>query len=186
MNKIVVLSQDQHFFNRVKRILLNHSLELDPSELQLHGINHLIRQKNPQVLIIHQSVKSRNLSVILDYLVTRKTIPIVFIQQTSNFGSIYQVINDLFFIPIEEGKIGGLLEFAVNMGIKLKSEVTVLNKKIMKLEQKLEEERLVVRAKIKLMETNNLTEDEAYRYILKVAMDKRLSKGEVSKEILNL
>jgi two-component system, response regulator PdtaR len=186
MNSILVFSKNKQFFKHIKRILNHQNVTYDPSELQLNKLNQLIRQKNPDVLIIHQSVDCHNLSVILDYIVTRKIVPIIFIQQTASYGVVYNVLQDLFFMSIEEGKMAFLLPFAVNIAIKISDEVGLLNKKIMQLEEKIKEEKLVVQAKIKLMVDENITEEEAYRYILKQAMDQRVSKAQVSKTILNL
>ena len=48
----------------------------------------------------------------------------------------------------------------------------------------MEENKLVNKAKAYLMNNKGLSEEEAYKLILKYAMDKRLSKLEISKSIL--
>lgn len=53
------------------------------------------------------------------------------------------------------------------------------------LQQKIEDIRLVDRAKCALIQYLNLTEPQAHRYIEKQAMDRRISKREVAKGILN-
>ena len=55
----------------------------------------------------------------------------------------------------------------------------------MKLEEKIDEIRLVTRAKLILMENLNMTEDEAHKYITHEAMDRCISKREVANTILN-
>ena len=54
-----------------------------------------------------------------------------------------------------------------------------------KLQQKIEDIRLVDRAKCVLIQYLNLTESQAHRYIEKQAMDRRLNKRDVAKSILN-
>ena len=54
-----------------------------------------------------------------------------------------------------------------------------------KLEEKIDEIRLVTRAKLILMENLNMTEDEAHKYITHEAMDRCISKREVANTILN-
>ncbi|MBR5113563.1 MAG: ANTAR domain-containing protein [Clostridia bacterium] len=58
-------------------------------------------------------------------------------------------------------------------------------KKIIKLQDKLEEIKLVNRAKFILMEKHRMTEQEAHRFIEKDAMDSRRSKAQVAKEIID-
>lgn len=54
-----------------------------------------------------------------------------------------------------------------------------------KLQQKIEDIRLVDRAKCALIQYLNITEPEAHRYIEKQAMDRRITKREVAESILN-
>ena len=56
------------------------------------------------------------------------------------------------------------------------------NKKLLK---KMEDLKLVTRAKLTLMQYLNLTEPEAHRYIEKQAMDERISRVEVARDILD-
>jgi response regulator NasT len=58
-------------------------------------------------------------------------------------------------------------------------------KKTRKLQDKLEETKLVGRAKIILMEKMRITEPEAHRYIEKEAMDSRRTRKEVAESIIN-
>ncbi len=58
-------------------------------------------------------------------------------------------------------------------------------KKITKLQDKLEEIKLVNRAKFILIEKHGMTEAEAHRFIEKDAMDSRRSKAQVAKEIID-
>lgn len=59
-----------------------------------------------------------------------------------------------------------------------------LQKKNIKLQQKIENIRLVDRAKYTLMQYLNMTEPQAHRYIEKRAMDMRMTKHEVAENIL--
>ena len=54
-----------------------------------------------------------------------------------------------------------------------------------KLEEKIDEIRLVTRAKLILMENLKMTEDEAHKYITHEAMDRCMSKREIANTILN-
>lgn len=59
-----------------------------------------------------------------------------------------------------------------------------LEKKTLSLEDKMAEIRIVNRAKWALIDTKNMTEAEAHRYIEKQAMDRCLTKREIAEEIL--
>ena len=55
-----------------------------------------------------------------------------------------------------------------------------------KLQSKIEEIRLVDRAKCMLIQYLSMTESQAHRYIEKQAMDRRITRGEVARSILGL
>ena len=57
-------------------------------------------------------------------------------------------------------------------------------KKVLSLEEKMEEIRIVNRAKWKLISDKEMKEDEAHRYIGRLAMDRCISRREVAEEIL--
>ena len=59
-----------------------------------------------------------------------------------------------------------------------------LETELIELKNKMEEERLVKKAKLLLMKKYSLTEDEAYKLILKRAMDDRVSKMIIAKNII--
>ena len=56
---------------------------------------------------------------------------------------------------------------------------------IKRLEKKIEEMRLVNRAKSILMTEKSMSEPDAHRYIEKTAMDRRVSRGQVAEEIID-
>ena len=57
-------------------------------------------------------------------------------------------------------------------------------KKTLSIEEKMAEIRLVNRAKWLLIERENMTEAEAHRYLEKRAMDLRVSRVEVAKQVI--
>ena len=65
-----------------------------------------------------------------------------------------------------------------------RSRILNVMKEFSKLQTKIEETRLISRAKCILIQYLKLTEPQAHRYIEKQAMDQRLSKLEVSQNIL--
>mgnify|MGYP002508110420 FL=1 len=48
------------------------------------------------------------------------------------------------------------------------------------------EKEIIIKAKLVLMERNNMSEEEAYRYIQKTSMDSGINMVEMAKMILNL
>ncbi len=83
--------------------------------------------------------------------------------------------------PVENRNLYAAVKLVTAAAAKLSSE----EKKIQKLQDKLEELKMVTRAKFILIEKYRMTEAEAHRLIEKDAMDSRRSKAQVAKEIIN-
>ena len=62
--------------------------------------------------------------------------------------------------------------------------INMAHKESEKLEKKLEDMKIISRAKILLMVENNISEEEAHKLIEKQAMDRRMTRVEVAREIV--
>ncbi len=82
--------------------------------------------------------------------------------------------------PIEFASLSQLVDVMCSVRERLKG----IKKKTMTLEEKMEEIRLVNRAKWALINACHMTEDDAHRYIQKQSMDLCLSKKETAENIL--
>ena len=78
----------------------------------------------------------------------------------------------------------GRVDKAVRFLAAIQKKSLKLEKKVLSIEEKMEELRLVSRAKILLVEKKNMSEDEAHRYIGKAAMDNGLSRKRIAEKIL--
>ena len=82
--------------------------------------------------------------------------------------------------PMERSVFKQLLDSMCSVRERLRG----MRKKTMTLEEKMEEIRLVNRAKWALIESRSMSEEEAHRYIQKLSMDMCLSKKETAENIL--
>ena len=82
--------------------------------------------------------------------------------------------------PVPRGRIRKAIRFLAAVQEKRYS----LERKVQAAEEKLEELRMMDRAKFMLMERRHMTEDEAHRYIGKKAMDGGVSRGKAARRIL--
>ena len=62
--------------------------------------------------------------------------------------------------------------------------LNMAHKETVKIEKKLEEMKIISRAKIMLMVKENSSEDEAHKYIEKQSMDRRMTRVEIANEII--
>ena len=79
-----------------------------------------------------------------------------------------------------------LVSRAVRFMCAIRDKYKKAEKKAQTLEEKMDEIRIVNRAKLILIETEHMSEDDAHRYIGKQAMDRGVSRGVISREIISL
>ena len=77
------------------------------------------------------------------------------------------------------------MNLALDWLISARERIRSTEKKVLSVEEKMEEIRLVNRAKWLLIGELKMTEPDAHRYIEKQAMDRCVQRGEVAKEIIN-
>ncbi|MBO6108084.1 MAG: ANTAR domain-containing protein [Eubacterium sp.] len=93
-------------------------------------------------------------------------------------------VTDHGIIVVAKPATGRLLLRNVRLIGALLDKLKGAQKKVLTLEEKMEEIRLVNRAKWILIERDGMSEDEAHRYINKQAMDRCVSKKEIAGEII--
>lgn len=73
----------------------------------------------------------------------------------------------------------------MKVAIAIQYKVTVLSSQTMKLKEKMEEIRIVNRAKMLLMQNLSMTEADAHRYLEKEAMDRGLKRIKVAQQVIS-
>ena len=95
----------------------------------------------------------------------------------------YQCRNQQIFVIAMPFKRQVLAEAASFM-LRIRTVMDDKDKELVRLKKNLSEIRIITSAKIRLMQTRQMTEEEAHYYLEKEAMDRSLSKKEVAEEIL--
>ena len=72
----------------------------------------------------------------------------------------------------------------IKIAIAVQYKVKILSSQTIKLKEKMEEIRLINRAKMLLMQNKGMTEPEAHRYLEKQAMDNGKKRTAVAEEII--
>ena len=99
-------------------------------------------------------------------------------------GALFRV-TDHGVMVMPKPSLRGRLDKSIRFLLAVQNRMHKLEKKTRMLETKMEELRLVSKAKILLVEKKQLTEDEAHRYIGKLAMDQGISRGRAAGRLLD-
>lgn len=75
---------------------------------------------------------------------------------------------------------------AISSGMSVRNRLVCMKQENVRLQNKLREMRIVSRAKCLLIEKKSMTENEAHRYIEKLAMDTRRTREKTAEEIISM
>lgn len=109
---------------------------------------------------------------------------VVLLTSSDLYNDVYFKISESGVIVVEKPITKDHLKKTLNLACATKERMNRLIKKQVTVEEKIEEMRLVNKAKWKLIEHAHMTEAEAHRFIEKKSMDERMSKSEIAKKIL--
>lgn len=100
------------------------------------------------------------------------------------YEDVMERVTDLGVLVLPKPFPKGRVDKAVRFLAAIQKKSLKLEKKVLSIEEKMEELRLVSRAKILLVEKKHMSEDEAHRYIGKAAMDNGVSRKRIAEKIL--
>ncbi|MCR5774766.1 MAG: ANTAR domain-containing protein [Lachnospiraceae bacterium] len=100
------------------------------------------------------------------------------------YEDVLEQVTDHGVLVIEKPSVPGRIDKAIRFLVAIQNRMHRLEKKTVNIEEKMEEIRIVSRAKILLVEKKEMTEDEAHRYIGKQAMGNGISRKRAAEQIL--
>lgn len=182
MNKIYILSNDIKFTKSLESLFdkVNNRVEvlnIKPDEVFKYICNH------PCDFIIINNTYLNGFYHLFDMLLNANKCSIIYVSYNDEEGILYNVMSSPNFYMINLDRISSIPDLMKLMKRDIKL-IDGYKLEIDKYKEKINEERLVKKAKLYLMNELNILEDEAYKKILKKSMDERISKLEAAKAIL--
>ncbi|MDD6733467.1 MAG: ANTAR domain-containing protein [Lachnospiraceae bacterium] len=111
---------------------------------------------------------------------------IVILVRNENYEEVSFRVLENGIMPVAKPLHREVFYQSLNLAVATRERLRILEKENSRLKKKLDETRLVDKAKYTLMEHMNMSEAEAHRYIEKQSMDLRLSKLSVAENILRI
>lgn len=181
--KIVLFSNDIYFESYLNSVLPKSEYQLvKGTKVTRIEAEREINSISPDVCIFDSSITSPDIIKIIENLVLIGLKNVIYVSKTFDFSSFYNVIGEDRFLILQFDKINAIEDFIKQM-VKFNKRINLLEKKIDDITNQLNDTVLINRAKALLIK-KGYTEDEAFRYIQRQAMDKRQSKAQIAKEIL--
>lgn len=181
--RIVLFSKDIYFESYLNSILPKSEYQVvKGTKTTQIEIEREVKSLLPDICIFDSSLGIPEIAKIIEKLIFVDMLNVMYVSKTFDISMFYNVINDEHFTIIQYDKINAIEDF-IKMVVKYNRRINLLEKKLDETTNQLNDTVLVNKAKAFLMK-KGYTEEEAFKYIQRQAMDKRQSKAQVAKEIL--
>lgn len=184
LKNVLVISENKTFFDSMKLIL-------PPDEFAVEHTcsggeaRRLIVNRQFDILVINAPLPDEHgLSFATDYVDSSMGILLVCPPETYDALSVDGEENGI--IVLSSSNPPAFVYVAIKMISSMVKRLEWLEKKNRTLQEKMEDIRIVNKAKWALIDKNKMNEAEAHKYIEKMAMDKRISRREVAEMILDM
>lgn len=182
MKKVLLLSSDMMFNYKLNMIYDKKEYQITLENISYYEAYNYIYKSLFDIIFIHHSYINSNYQL-FDKLISSKKYIVIYATNKMEIGMLYNVIDSPRFYMLQESHIDSFNDIC-NILVKEVSKIDEYEEEIHKLHLKLDEETYVKKAKMHLIKEHGMSEDEAYKYIIHYAMDKRISKLLAAKEIL--
>ncbi len=185
MDSVLVVSSTDKGKDFLSELLSTHDFSEITTINSGGGARRLLNQKDFELVIINAplcdesgeelSLMATDISMAGVILIVKSEIADDVSAKVENYG--------VFVLPKPLSR--SMFFQALKLMAAARRRLLLLQQENVQLQKKIEDIRLVDRAKCVLIQHLNLTEPQAHRYIEKQAMDRRISKREVAEGILN-
>lgn len=147
-------------------------------------INKITHEIKPQIIIINSEKVTPPIIEFVQKLNLVYARPIIFFSEDPDTRSVNKVIKAGISAYIVSGLESKRIKSIIDIAAARFKEQQQLKTELEKTKSKLEERKLMDRAKGILIKTRGLSEDDAYHTLRKLAMDRNISLGEMAKNVI--
>jgi len=164
--------------------LSHHGYEVATLKLQALDLLAVVQNLQPDAVVLNlYSPNDKVLSMILA-LNQQYAVPIIMFAEDQQTETINKVIKTGVSAYIVDGLEPRRIKAIIEVAIARFHEQQALKNELQKTKTQLEERKLIDRAKGILSKSQGYTEDQAYHALRKLAMDRKVSIGEMAKNVI--
>lgn len=144
----------------------------------------LVKEIKPDIIIFNLNTPSKNLLTDLHILNQHTPLPVIMFSSDDNINTINQAIKAEVSALIIDGFKPDRIKNIINIATTRFKHHQCLKNALKEACAKLEDRKQTDRAKAILIKTQHFTEDEAYHTLRKLAMDRKITLGEMAKNVI--
>ena len=183
-HSILIVSTSEQFDTIVKKSLTGY-LTIDTAKSGAAARRRL-SERDYDLLVVNTPLPDElGTQIGLDFA-EQGSMSILYITPKEIFEEVLEQVTDQGIMVLPKPAPKGHIDKAVRYLTAMQNRFKKIQKKTVSVEEKMEEIRIVSRAKLLLVERRHLSEEEAHRMIGKEAMDHGISRRQVAEKLLTM
>ncbi len=168
--RVIIISSDGYLDKRIQRILKQSGINGDIKNKLTRNMLNLY-----DYIVFSYKNKIPNLPKLIESIVLERKMLVIYINNKTSIGSFYNILNDMYFIMLNEMSLEIELPITLKTTTKYIKRITQLQIENTDLSIRLTTLKLTNKAK-RILIKKGLSEDESHQFIQKKAMDLRITK----------
>ena len=181
-HSILIVSTSEQFVALVKKSLKN-CITIDSRKSGALA-RRAVLEKNYDLVVINIPLTDETGEELALDIAEKSNASILMAVPREVFDFAMEHVTDSGILVLPKPVSGVYIARALRFMASIQNKIHRFEKKVRRLEEKMEEIRTVSKAKVCLVETRGMTEEEAHRYIGKQAMNNGVSRMRIAKRIL--
>lgn len=179
----ILLIEDETADQLLEKILVTKSYLVTSTARSKADIQSLVVNNNIDLVIFNIDSPKKYFPDI-HYLNQKQSLPIIIFASDDTTDTINQIVKAGVSAYVVNGLETSRIKSIINIAVARFKEQQRLKIELEKTKSKLEERKLIDRAKGILIKTRGFTEDDAYHTLRKLAMDRNIAIGEMAKNVI--
>ena len=181
-NSILIVSANEQFTAIVKRSLAGF-ITIDVKK-SIAAARRSVLEKSYDLVVINTPLSDESGEEFAIDISERGNSSILLVTPEGIYDEVLERVTDFGILAISKPTTSGRINVAIRFLIASQNRLRQMEKKSLTVEEKMEEIRIVSKAKILLVQRKNMSEDEAHRYIGKQAMNNGVSRRKIAEKLL--
>ncbi len=146
----------------------------------------IISEQDFNLVIINSPLKDESGEKLSCYIISKEISQVILIVKSDYYDEVSSLVEDVGVITLAKPINKSMLWFSLKLAKVAHNRMRKIQKENSELVEKIEDIKIVSRAKSLLISYLNMTEDEAHKHIEREAMDSRVTRRAVAEGILRM
>ncbi len=182
-HSILIVSSSEQFVMAVKSTLVGF-VTIEVRRSAALARRTLLEREFELVVISEPLPDELGENLAMDVMEKSRSLVLLFVPR-EKYGDTLERVTDSGVLVIASPASRGLIDKGVRFLLATGKRLRKLEQRTRQAEEKLEETRLISQAKILLVEKRHMSEDDAHRYIGKLAMDEGMTRKYIAEQIID-